>query len=60
VDAPPASWYLHLESQKTSVDIEKVVGALIAVMPIIGTARVVSAASNILGATELDEEIASP
>ena len=57
VDAPPASWYLHLQAHEETLEIEKVVGALIAIAPIVGTARVVSAAANIIAATDLVEEL---
>jgi hypothetical protein len=56
VDAPPISW-LHLLARNEALDIDKVVGALIAVTPIIGAPRAVSAAGNILGATEFEEEL---
>jgi hypothetical protein len=57
VDAPPISWLHLLGRNEATVDIDKVVGALIAVTPIIGAPRAVSAAGNILGATEFEEEL---
>jgi len=57
VDAPPASWFVHLETHEGMLDLEKVAGALLAIAPIVGTPRVVAAAANILAATELAEDI---
>jgi hypothetical protein len=56
VDAPPNSWLLHLEAGASTVDIDRVVGALVAVAAIVGTPRVVSAAGNILSATDRVDE----
>lgn len=56
VDAPPVSWLL-LVARNETLDMDKVVGALIAVTPIIGIPRAVSAAGNIIGAAELDDEL---
>jgi hypothetical protein len=57
VDASPTSWFAHLAAHPAPVDIDKLVGALIAVTPIVGTPRIVSAAANIIGATRLAEEL---
>ena len=55
LDAPLISWYMHLGSD--APDTDTMVGALIAVAPIIGAPRVVSAASNIVSATEPLEQV---
>lgn len=60
VDAPPASYLLNLGAAgEAGVDEEKVRGVLAAVAPIVGTARVASAASKMVRALglaiELDE-----
>jgi alkylhydroperoxidase/carboxymuconolactone decarboxylase family protein YurZ len=57
VDAPPASWLHHLGAHDPGIEVEKVVGALIAVAPIVGTPRIVSAAANILSAGDLVEVV---
>jgi hypothetical protein len=57
VDAPPASWFAHLDAHDGTLELEKVAGALLAIAPIVGTPRVVAAAANILAATELAEDI---
>ncbi len=54
LDAAPVSWMMNIEaSGEAGLDPEAVLGTLIAVMPAIGTARVVSAASNIIKAFNL-------
>ncbi len=51
LDAGPASWLMNIEaSGEAGLDPEMVLGTLVAVLPVIGTARVVSAASNIMKA----------
>jgi 4-carboxymuconolactone decarboxylase len=66
VDAPPGSYLLNLGiAAETGVDEDKVRGVIAAVAPIVGTARVASAAGNIAAALgfaelmiemQLDEE----
>jgi hypothetical protein len=64
VDAPPASYLLNLGvASDVDIDGEQVRGILAAVAPIVGTARVASAAGNIaralglaLDLAELEEE----
>jgi 4-carboxymuconolactone decarboxylase len=64
VDAPPASYLLNLGmASETDIDAEQVRAVLAAVAPIVGTARVASAAGNIaralglaLDLAELEEE----
>jgi len=51
MDAPPVSYLLNLEvAGELEVDSEDVQGVLAAVAPIVGTARVVSAASKMVRA----------
>ena len=58
IDGPPVSWLIHLGvAAETELDFEKVFGTLIAVAPIIGTPKVVSAASNIVAAAGLADEL---
>jgi alkylhydroperoxidase/carboxymuconolactone decarboxylase family protein YurZ len=67
VDAPPASYLLNLGAAgETGIDEEQVRGVLTAVAPIVGTARVATAASKLVQAlglaleiAELEEEAAS-
>jgi hypothetical protein len=64
VDAPPASYMINLGAAGSAgVDEEQVRGVLCAVAPIVGTARVASAAGNMmralglaLGLAELEAE----
>jgi 4-carboxymuconolactone decarboxylase len=54
LDAAPASWLMNLEAGgEAGLAPESVMGTLIAIAPVIGTARIVSAASNITRALEL-------
>ena len=65
VDAPPVSYLANLAAAgDLGVDEDQVRGVLIAIAPIVGTARVVSATGNIVRAlglaldlAELDEEL---
>jgi alkylhydroperoxidase/carboxymuconolactone decarboxylase family protein YurZ len=58
VDASPASWFFHLGvAEEADVDLDKVFATLLAVAPIVGTPRVVSAAANIVGVVGVGEEI---
>lgn len=48
IDAPPASYLLNLAAaSEAGVTEEQVEGVLIAIAPVVGTARIVSAAGNI-------------
>jgi 4-carboxymuconolactone decarboxylase len=59
VDAPPISYALNLGTAgELDVDVEEVRGVLIAVAPIVGTARVASAMSKIVRALALEIEAA--
>ena len=54
LDAAPASWLMNIEaSGEAGLDPDAVLGTLIAILPVIGTARIVSASSNIMKAFEL-------
>ena len=58
VDAPPASYLLNLEAAgKVGIDEEQLRGVLTAIAPIVGTARVVSAAGKIVRALGLAIEL---
>ena len=59
LEAAPASWLVNIDlSSEANVEPEAILGTLIAIAPVIGTARIVSAASSIVGALELKDEIA--
>jgi alkylhydroperoxidase/carboxymuconolactone decarboxylase family protein YurZ len=54
LDAAPASWLVNLKvSGEAGVAPESIVGTLVAIAPVIGTARVVSAAGHIVRALGL-------
>jgi hypothetical protein len=65
VDAPPASYMLNLgAASEIGIDVEQIRGVLVAIAPIVGTARIVSATGNItralgvaLDLAELEAEI---
>ena len=59
VDAPPVSYALNLAvAGEVGLDPEQVRGALAAIAPIVGTARVASATGNIVKALAVEMEIA--
>src|SRR5438876_2777790 len=59
LDAAPASWLMNIEaSGEAGLAPEHILGMLIALAPVIGTARIVSAAANIIKAFELAEALA--
>ena len=59
LDAAPASWLRNIAvSGEAGLEPEQILGTLVAIAPVIGTARVVSAAGHILQAFELGEAIA--
>jgi len=54
LDAAPASWLMNLGvSGEIGISPERIVGTLIAIAPVIGTARIVSAAGSIVRALGL-------
>jgi 4-carboxymuconolactone decarboxylase len=59
VDAPPASYLMNLGAAgEVGLDEAEVRGVLAAVAPIVGTARVASAATNIVRALGVADELA--
>jgi alkylhydroperoxidase/carboxymuconolactone decarboxylase family protein YurZ len=59
VDAPPISYALNLEAAAAAgLDVDQVRGVLIAIAPIVGTPRVVSATGSIVDALEIAIETA--
>ena len=59
LDAAPASWLLNIKlSGEAGVSPESILGTLIAIAPVIGTARVVSAAGKIVEALGLAVKLA--
>ena len=60
LDAAPASWLMNLKvSGEAGIAPERIVGTLVAIAPVIGTARVVSAAGHIVRARGLASAIAA-
>jgi alkylhydroperoxidase/carboxymuconolactone decarboxylase family protein YurZ len=66
VDAPPASYLANAEAtEKSGITADDIAEVMIAIAPVVGTARVVSAAGKILRAMGLaiavgDAELADP
>ena len=59
VDAPPASYLLNIGTAgDVGVDAEDVQGVLVALAPIVGTARIASAATKLVRALDLAIDIA--
>ncbi len=59
LDAAPASWLVNLKgSDEAGLTPERIIGTLIAIAPVIGTARVVSAAGSIVRALGLANALA--
>jgi hypothetical protein len=56
VDAPAMAWLAQLEHDSTSLDPDEIAAVLVAVAPIIGGPRVVSAAETALAATRFAED----
>ena len=60
VDAPEISWLRHLEAaDEIELELEKILGTLLAVTPIVGTSKVVSAGAKIVRVAALGEEFGS-
>ena len=58
MDAAPVSYLLNLgAAEEIGVPIEKIQGTLVAIAPIVGTARVASAAGKILRALGMEAEL---
>lgn len=59
VDAPPSSYLLNIGAAgDAGIDADQVQGVLAAVAPIVGTARIASAAGNMMRALGFAEELA--
>lgn len=59
LDAAPASWLVNFKaSSEAGVSPERVLGTLVAIAPVIGTARVVAAAGHIVEAMNSASSIA--
>jgi 4-carboxymuconolactone decarboxylase len=57
--AAPASWLMNIElGGEAGLAPESILGTLVAIAPVIGTARVVSAAGSIMQAFELAQALA--
>jgi 4-carboxymuconolactone decarboxylase len=57
-DANHASWLMNLKvGKELGIPLDRAIGTLIAIAPVIGTARIVSAAGSILTALEIDENV---
>lgn len=58
MDASPASWMMNLKvGKELGISEEDAMGTLVAIMPVIGTARVMSAAGNITKAMVMADEM---
>ncbi len=59
VDAPPVSYSMNLEAaMEVGIDAEVLRGVLAAIAPIVGTARIASATSNLVEALAVELETA--
>lgn len=60
MDAAPISWLINMRvSGEAGLAPEQLLGTLVAIAPVIGTARVVSAAGNIVQALELAKNLSA-
>lgn len=57
MDAPPVSYAISLDASVDALEVEELQGILVALAPIVGSARIASAASNILDVFMLESEI---
>lgn len=58
MDAPPASWMANLKvGKEMGIPPDEAIGTLIAIAPVVGTARVISAAGSILKALDMAEQM---
>ena len=58
LDAAPASWLVNLKvGSEAGISPERAVGTLVAIAPVVGTARIVSAAGSIVRALGMAERI---
>ncbi len=59
VDAPPVSYSMNLEAaMEVGIDAEVLRGVLAAIAPIVGTARIASASTNLVEALAVELETA--
>ncbi len=59
LDAAPASWLVNIKvGGEAGLAPERIIGTLIAIAPVIGTARIVSAAGSIVRALGLADALA--
>jgi 4-carboxymuconolactone decarboxylase len=59
LDAAPASWLVNIKvGGEAGLTPERIIGTLIAIAPVIGTARIVSAAGSIVRALGLADALA--
>lgn len=57
IDAPHVSWLRHLEAaDDQEIELDKILGTLLAVAPVVGSAKIVSACAKIVRAAALGEE----
>jgi 4-carboxymuconolactone decarboxylase len=57
IDAPHVSWLLHLEAaDEQGIELDKILGSLICVAPVVGSAKIVAACAKIVRAAALGEE----
>jgi hypothetical protein len=57
IDAPHVSWLRHLEAADDhEIELNKILGTLLAVAPVVGSAKIVSACAKIVRAAALGEE----
>lgn len=60
IDGSPVSWLFHIgAAEDTHLDLEKVIDTLVAIAPIIGTPRVVSAGAKIMRVAGLADAVAA-
>src|SRR2546423_15432769 len=58
IDGPHVSWLRHLEAaDEQEIELEKILGTLLAVAPVVGSAKIVAACANIVRAAGLGEEV---
>jgi 4-carboxymuconolactone decarboxylase len=57
IDAPHVSWLRHLEAaDEQEIELDKILGTLLAVAPVVGSAKIVSACAKIVRVAALGEE----
>jgi len=57
IDAPHVSWLRHLEAaDDQAIELDKILGTLLSVAPVVGSAKIVAACAKIVRAAALGEE----